>query len=274
VHELGASGYPFRITVFDARVQGADAVPSLVAAVTEAGRVSGLDVVAVVRGGGSRTDLLAFDHEALARAVATCPRPVVVGIGHEIDRSVVDEVAHTSVKTPTACAQLLVAVVTAYIERVDALAHRLALVADRILDRAAERVTTASARTARLAPVALQRRHDRAERDAGRLHSLTRLHLGTATAQLDRHGHRLRTSARTALLGARRRVDAAGGVVRAVHPARTLARGYSITRDRHGRVVVDAGGIEPGDLLDVELAVGRLAAAVSATHPSQGSEPR
>ena len=269
VHGLRSSGFPFEVTLFDARVQGADAVPSLVAAVSAAGHAAGVDVVAVVRGGGSRTDLVAFDHETLARMVATCPRPVIVGIGHEIDRSVVDEVAHTSVTTPTACAQLLVTAVAAFVDRIDSLTRRVAVLADRALDRAAAQLAGANARAARLAPSAVRRRHDHAERCAGRLHSLTRLHLGAAAAELERQGDRLLHQSRTALSGAERRVDAAAGVVRAVHPARTLARGYSITRDAAGAVVLDPTAVVSGEVLDIELARGRLVALVGAG----GGEP-
>ncbi len=67
-----------------------------------------LDVVLVVRGGGARADLATFDSEAVARAIASCPVPVVTGLGHEVDRSVADEVACLALKTPTACAAELV----------------------------------------------------------------------------------------------------------------------------------------------------------------------
>ena len=68
-----------------------------------------VDVVLVVRGGGARSDLATFDTEVVARAIATCPRPVLTGLGHEVDRSVADEVAHLALKTPTACAGELIA---------------------------------------------------------------------------------------------------------------------------------------------------------------------
>jgi exodeoxyribonuclease VII large subunit len=67
-----------------------------------------VEVIVLVRGGGSRSDLIWFDKEKIARAVALCPKPVLAGIGHEIDLSVADLVAHTSRKTPTAVAQFLV----------------------------------------------------------------------------------------------------------------------------------------------------------------------
>src|SRR5215210_6382576 len=95
--ELRASGLGFRVSLVDAQVQGTAAVPSMLRALTVAGRL-GPDAVLLVRGGGARTDLAPFDDERLARAVARSPVPVVAGVGHEIDSTVDDEVAHTSAK--------------------------------------------------------------------------------------------------------------------------------------------------------------------------------
>ena len=106
--ELRRSGFAFRVLRADTRVQGSDAPRSIASAIRMLA-THRLDVLALVRGGGARTDLAAFDDEAVARAIAACPVPVVTGIGHEVDTSVADEVAHTAAKTPTACAQLLVA---------------------------------------------------------------------------------------------------------------------------------------------------------------------
>ncbi|MDP9453819.1 MAG: exodeoxyribonuclease VII large subunit, partial [Actinomycetota bacterium] len=116
--ELAASGFAFRVTLADARVQGVGAEASLLRALRALARCR-VDVVVVVRGGGARTDLATFDGERLARAVAAMPVPVVCGVGHEIDTSVVDEVAHTACKTPTACASLLVERVGAARARVE-----------------------------------------------------------------------------------------------------------------------------------------------------------
>ena len=89
------------------RVQGNDAAAAVAAAVRTLSRRP-VDVIVVVRGGGSRTDLAAFDDEAIALAIARAPVPVLTGLGHEVDRSVADHVAHTAYKTPTACAAALV----------------------------------------------------------------------------------------------------------------------------------------------------------------------
>ncbi|WP_181305876.1 exodeoxyribonuclease VII large subunit [Rufibacter sp. XAAS-G3-1] len=102
-------GYDFKLTLFEASVQGMEAVSSVKAALS---RVSlqrqAFDAVVIIRGGGSQTDLLCFDHYELASAVAQMPLPVLTGIGHERDESITDLVAHTPLKTPTAVAAFLI----------------------------------------------------------------------------------------------------------------------------------------------------------------------
>ncbi|HSL57516.1 MAG TPA: exodeoxyribonuclease VII large subunit, partial [Acidimicrobiales bacterium] len=114
VEELAASGLGFQVTLIDTRVQGPEAVGSVVAALAHAARLD-VDVVAVVRGGGSRTDLVAFDAEPVARAIAGCAHPVLTGSGHEIDTRVADAVAHRALKTPPAVAGYLVHRVRAHL---------------------------------------------------------------------------------------------------------------------------------------------------------------
>src|SRR5262249_23054504 len=94
LHELELSGFGWQVVVADTRVQGTDAEQSIVAALDRA-IAAEVDAVALVRGGGSRTELATFDAEALARAIASSPVPVLTGIGHEVDDSVADRVAHT-----------------------------------------------------------------------------------------------------------------------------------------------------------------------------------
>ena len=117
--ELRRSGLGFRVVRADARVQGPTA-PRSVAWGLRAVAARGADVVLLVRGGGATTDLAAFDSEVIARAVAGLDTPVLTGIGHDIDRSVADEVAHAAYKTPTACAQAVVADVLAFEGRLGA----------------------------------------------------------------------------------------------------------------------------------------------------------
>jgi exodeoxyribonuclease VII large subunit len=100
------SGFSFDIVFAEARMQGQETEPTVTAAFSLLARQS-LDVICLVRGGGSKTDLVYFDSEKICRAIATCPVPVLTGIGHEIDRSLSDIVAYEDLLTPTDCAKFL-----------------------------------------------------------------------------------------------------------------------------------------------------------------------
>jgi len=257
VDELSTSPYPFEIVLADARVQGTDAEASLVAAITTLHRRS-LDVIAVVRGGGARTDLVAFDREAVARAVATSPVPVFVGIGHEIDRSVVDEVCHSSLKTPTACAVALIERVRTFDDRLAHLSTSIATHASHRMVRAEERLERDARQLARTTTAALRLHANqldtatrRAESGARRATQAAALRLtsaqaalGRTRADLDRASRhlvaaaaRLATTSTRTLDHAERRVMAASQLSSALHPDRILARGFSVTRDATGDLV-------------------------------------
>jgi exodeoxyribonuclease VII large subunit len=122
---LQDSGYAFRVTAHGARVQGRATEPSVLNALDWfRARAERFDVIMICRGGGSRTDLVWFDTEHLGRAVAEFPLPVVIGIGHEQDQSVLDAVGR-SCKTPTAAAAMLVEIVRASLERCEDLGQAI-----------------------------------------------------------------------------------------------------------------------------------------------------
>ncbi len=100
------SGFAFQIFFAPARMQGPATEDTVTAALGALAR-HGLDAICIVRGGGSKTDLVYFDSEKICRAIALCPVPVLTGIGHEIDRALADVVAHADLITPTDCAKFL-----------------------------------------------------------------------------------------------------------------------------------------------------------------------
>lgn len=284
VQELDASGYGFRVTAVDARVQGPEAEPALLAAVATLAGV-GVDVVAVVRGGGSASDLAAFDREAVARAVATLPLPVVTGIGHEIDETVVDRVAARAFKTPTACAAAIVARVRSFRDAMDRAAERVGVMANRRVaasDRALhltslrlgravrDRVSVAAGRLdgtdrrlrrgatvrANLSDAALRAAADQIARSG-------RHHLALRQAALDGVADRLGDDARHALAGADRRLEGAAAAVSASDPQRLLSRGWSVTRDEEGRLVRKVGSVGEGDGLWTTVADGTITSSVT-----------
>ena len=144
--ELEASGLAWDVVLADTPVQGIDAPPFIAAAIGAVGR-AGVDVIAVVRGGGARTDLVAFDNETVARAIANAPVPVVTGIGHEIDRTIADEVAHEAQKTPTAAAVFILTAARAHLEAAEHAWGGIAGWAQRLLDDADQRLAAVSQTT-------------------------------------------------------------------------------------------------------------------------------
>jgi exodeoxyribonuclease VII large subunit len=261
VQELKVSGLRFEVDVVDVRVQGAAASRRIVYGLRQlAGR--DLDVVVLARGGGSRADLSPFDTDTVARVIAGMPVPVVVGVGHEVDRSVADEVAHTSCKTPTACAQLLVDRVRAFVQRLDTASHRVAhrarahtAIAARTLDDAARRIQ-------RGVPAALARERAQVERHQGRVEELARLRARDAQRHLDDCSRRVGDLARARVREASLALDARAATVRGLDPRRVLERGYTITRDAHGRAVRRTGDAPPGSSLFTEVADGVVVSTV------------
>ena len=263
--ELDRSGFAFDVRVADVRVQGPEAPTSVAGAIRWFGSRPDHDrhdVVIVARGGGAATDLAAFDEELVARAVAESPIPVVTGVGHETDRTVVDEVAHTAAKTPTAAAQHLVALVATQRDRAERVfASIVAGAADRVrretdhVERLARRASTAAAGATRAEHARIGHLADRLSRAA-----ITRLDRnGTA---LDDQQRRLRNASRRALDEAERRLDHLGGRTSAADPVRALARGWSITRDEEGTVVRSASDVSSGVTILTTLADGTIQSTV------------
>jgi exodeoxyribonuclease VII large subunit len=247
----------------------------------------GVDLVLLVRGGGATTDLAAFDSEGIARAVAGLDVPVLTGIGHDIDRSLADEVAHASYKTPTACAQAVVADVRSVEQRTLSAWRSIALAARRHGRREAERLracgqhvavatrqglaaadrdlATRSVRVGRSGSGALARSTTRLDRAVARVEAGGRAHLRTHDAALAVAARALAGRAPRAVAVATRRLDGVEAQVRAFDPARTLARGWSITRDAQGRVVRSASAVGPGDRLVTTVAEGQVRSTVDGT---------
>ena len=289
IQELTQSRFAFEVTFVDARVQGAAAEDTLVAAL-EVLRQRAVDVIAVIRGGGAKGDLLAFDRESVARAIATSPVPVLVGIGHEIDRAVADEVAHSSLKTPTACAAALVGRVNAFMQRLSDIAATTAPQAERSIRSRTERLTSDIARLQRATTTTLTLRQrtldntrnaintasrsavSRADHEvvdtATRVATSSKLLLAEAEREVVRVSTQLPANAARAIGSATTRLDAASTLVRAVHPDRTLARGYTITRDGSGRAIVAASAVMIGDMMVTSMIDGSVESAVTNSTPT------
>jgi exodeoxyribonuclease VII large subunit len=237
------------VIVVPARVQGAGAAEELAAALAAVGRLrEPVDVVALVRGGGSLEDLWAFNEEVLVRAIAAAPIPVVSGVGHEIDVTLADLAADLRALTPTDAAVRIVPDGAQVAATVGDLGRRLRSGLDRGLDRARERVVQAARSRAFADPERIVRdRRLLVEQQAARLHRL----------------------ARTTVERARERLVAATGRLEAGSPLKLLARGWSVTWLEPADPATDPalaaepplasiGGVGPGARLVTQLSDGRI----------------
>ena len=235
------------------RVQGAGAEDELAAALEALDAQPDVEVILLVRGGGSLEDLQPFNTERLARAIAACATPVVSGVGHEVDVTIADLAADLRAATPSAAAA------AALPDR-----ERVAI----RLDRDARRLVTAGRR-------AIERMRNRADAGAESLRlQAPRERLAARRGQLVAAGRALRREIQALLAARAAGMAAAAGRLETLSPLGVVARGYAIVeRAADGAIVRRAGDVAVGDGLRVRLAEGELDARVEAAReaPPGGS---
>ncbi|MCD8303944.1 MAG: exodeoxyribonuclease VII large subunit [Prevotellaceae bacterium] len=257
-----AQGFAFACGLFPAVMQGQGVTDSIIAALSKVAANSGQwDVAVIIRGGGATTDLSDFDSYPLAAFIAQFPLPVITGIGHERDTTVLDCVAHTSLKTPTAVAAFLVDHAQRQAELLASLRQRLALAAQRDvlngmrwLDQQQRRLALAA--QSRL--TAQRRRLDdfrlRLPLTAQSLTARQRNALGNTEA-------RLRAALRLRLEKEKHKLSLLNARMEGLDPVRQLQRGYSITL-LNGRALRSADGLQPGQQIVTVLSKGQLTSEI------------
>ncbi len=219
------------------------------------------DCVAILRGGGSTSDLSSFENLELARAVACFDLPVIVGIGHERDVTVLDYVAAMRVKTPTAAAEWLVAQGCAALDRLRELALEISSAARDKCEGAVRQLAYADSNLRLLPGTAVEReRHHLSVITAG----LSGLGATVAAerSRLDARAEALSLAARNIVDIRRRALDGFAGLLGALSPEAVLQRGFSITRVG-GRAVTDASMLVPGDVITTVFASGTAKSTVN-----------
>lgn len=259
------------VILYPTLVQGADAPAAIVEALGRAARRAEVDVLLVVRGGGSIEDLWAFNDEAVARAIAAMPMPVVSGVGHETDTTIADFVADRREATPTAAAAAATPDRRALLEQLGGLSRALVRAGARELARR-EQGLDQHARLLRPPSAHWRRRHDQwdalrqrlarglAADAAHRAQRLTHLTARLRAPALDRHEELLarlaRGLARSATDGLQRREVLARQLairLEAASPRQILRRGFAIVRDDAGQIVRQAAATAPGQVLSIEF---------------------
>jgi exodeoxyribonuclease VII large subunit len=261
---LDASGFAFELRVARTLVQGAQAPWQIDGALRRLGRGE-LDLIVIVRGGGGRGDLAAFDSEPVARAIATAPVPVWVGVGHSGDRSVADEVAHRCFSTPTACGDAVVARVEAYWSAVRRASGVLVHRASARLEVADDGLVRTRRFLARTAIHQLELRRADVDERRRQLAASVGRSLHAQAAELALEVERLERCGRAATVDEAHGVRRCRDVLRAYDPQRQLERGWSLTRDGAGHIVRSVAAVSTGELVRTTLADGELTSRVEAS---------
>jgi exodeoxyribonuclease VII large subunit len=288
---LRASGYAFHVVLASTPVQGQGAEARVARALGALSR-AGVACAVLVRGGGARSDLQIFDTKAVAEAIARAPFPVLTGLGHEIDQSIADQVAHSSFKTPTMAAEFLVARMAAAEGRIRDLERGLERCArlpiarwsmllaalDRRARAGGDRIAACSSRLEALRArtvVAARLGVRAADRQAAEVEARM---ARAAPRKIDRARPLAEALARRIAVRVASRLREQDGRVRALErlaaelaPERTLRRGYSITRDEGGSLLRDAARAARGERITTVLLSGRLTSTVEAVE--RGTEP-
>ncbi len=261
------------VVIAPALVQGASAPAELIKALsnlyqrTEAGRGLGgdstiIDVILLVRGGGSIDDLLAFNNEALALTIAQSPVPIISGVGHETDFTIADFVADLRAPTPTAAAELVAQPQEVWRNVVDGIEARLQTAVLRRIDTLNQRLDNATARMGRPSGLVARERL-RLASTKQRLQSCVLYFLKHKNQQLQGLEGLLPVNTRRGLASNHHRLDRAALRLSLLDPSLVLQRGYAWLADAHGHTVTSTEQLQPGQSVRATLADGTVDMTVS-----------
>lgn len=236
-----AYGFSFSPVLFQATMQGERTEQSIINALNLIyDERDNFDCVVIIRGGGAVSDLSCFDSLALAENVANFPLPIITGIGHERDESVLDMVAHTRVKTPTAAAVLLI---------------------DN-LRRVSERIATAQERIAAAVSQRMEAERMRLSHISANIPVLFSLMKARQEAMINALSVRLDTAAKRQVEHNHHRLQLMKQHIEALDPALLLRRGYSITL-HNGHAVLSTKKLKEGDVIETRLSKGTIKSVIT-----------
>ena len=232
-------GFKFKTQLFPAIMQGEGVEQSIISALEQIYDMP-FDCVVIIRGGGATSDMSGFDTLALAENVANFPIPIITGIGHERDESVLDMVSHTRVKTPTAAAALLIDHLKGVLETIEGAQSVISHYAQQKLSAINYQLSTISEAIPRLFSIVKARQEAKIDALYTRLPMLIERRLTSESHRLQLIDEKLK----------------------ALDPTLLLARGYSITL-YNGKAVKDASQLPPGTEIETRLAKGTVHSTVN-----------
>jgi exodeoxyribonuclease VII large subunit len=267
-------GFKFETRLFPAIMQGEGVEQSIIAALEQIFLMqtenkvlnSQFDCVVIIRGGGATSDMSGFDTLALAENVANFPLPIITGIGHDRDESILDMISHIRVKTPTAAAAFLIDHLKTVLDAINDAQGRLANYCGNKLSTLNSQLSTLSAALPRIFTAVKVRHEARLDNLHSRLILSSGSKLSTLNAQLSTLSDRLPILLERRLTAEKHRLQLFEEKAKSLDPALLLSRGYSITL-KDGYAVRDANQLKAGDEIETRLANGTIHSKVTLSPP-------
>ena len=253
-------GFQFRTQLFPAIMQGEGVEQSIIEALERIYDCD-FDCVVIIRGGGATSDMSGFDTLALAENVANFPLPIITGIGHDRDESILDMVSHTRVKTPTAAAALLIDHLKLVLDTINNAQDAIARLTQQKLSTLNAQLSTLQEMLPRLFSTVKARQEARIDNLYMRMLSSIRETVISSLGKINTLETRLPIFTDRKIITERHRLQLMEEKAKSLDPTLLLQRGYSITL-HNGRAVKDASTLAPGDEIETRLAKGRIISKV------------
>ena len=255
-------GFHFSTSLFPAVMQGEKIEASVIAALDAINnRIDDFDCVVIIRGGGATSDLSGFDTLALAENVANFPLPVITGIGHERDESVLDMVSNTRVKTPTAAAAFLINNLKQTSDLIDDYRDRIIGSVKQRMEYEAQRLNRLSDKLPLLFSLISERQMSHINSLTNRLTAASYRMIADSNGNLSNLYARLTVASQNIITNENHRLAVISERVRANDPALLLKKGFSMTT-LNGRIVRNAEDVKPGDVIETTVENGRISSVV------------
>ena len=262
-------GFQFRTWLFHAIMQGEGTSQSIIAALEQiysltshlSPLTSQFDCVVIIRGGGATSDMSGFDTLELAENVANFPIPIITGIGHERDESILDMVSHTRMKTPTAVAAFLISHLKDVLDALNEAQNRIVLCTESRLSNLKSQLSAVSETIPRLFPVIKARQETRIDALSHRLSNSIQRRILENQNRLSTYEQRLPMMMERRLTQERHQLEMIGEKMKMLDPTLLLRRGYSITL-KDGKSVKDPATLKAGDEIETRLEKGTIKSVV------------
>jgi exodeoxyribonuclease VII large subunit len=262
-----ASPYAFRITLFDAHMQGENTIREVTRGIRALEQNPGVDIIVIIRGGGAKTDLFVFDDLSICKAVALCAKPVMTGIGHEIDLSVADMTAHTHFVTPTDAARFLIGQAEALWDYLEDASEEIADAARNLLEKSSQHVGMLTTKLAFLTQRHTTQAYTVLRSASSSLHRRCTGEIVSREKELMKILSGMAHRAYSAIQAHESLLDRFERELALMRPEETLRRGYSITLDEKGKAILDSDMAAVNDRIVNILLKGKIFSTVNRKEP-------